>query len=231
MKRLLKKRFLVPLGVFAAVAVGVFATGAAFGWWYTDAAPISGNNVASGTATLISGGGPISATDLVPQVTPADDAPDAAYGGVSYFYVQNTGSVPLMFYAYIDGGGGAPSADFLSKVMVRIWLLGKTTAPSYWTVPSLWSPDTFNSAGPWLSYSGPLDQLWNGGSSYGMHYLASVTPNNDATPIYKGEVGIYRVAVWLDSTAAAPDTQGQTASFSLEFHAIQLNQWQVNSSF
>lgn len=223
------KRFLILVGLAAVTALAIFAVGAAFGWWYTDAAPISGNTVASGTATLTSGGGPMSATNLVPQVTPADNDHDSAYGGVSYYWVKNTGSVPLMFYAYIDNGGGAPSADFLAKVNVRIWLLGATSTPSWWSgLPGGWSPDTFNAAGPWAVWSGTLADLWNGGAAFGAKNMASVTPGGAATPINQGEVGIYRVAVWLDSTAAAPDTQGQTASFSLEFHAIQLQQWQTN---
>ena len=224
------KKLIIAIGIVVALAVAIFATGAAFGWWYTDAAPIAGNQVGSGTATLVSGGGPVSATNLVPQVAPTDPANDSAYGGVSYFYVKNTGSVPLMFYAYIDNGGGTPSADFLSKVDVAIWLLGATSTPSNWTgLPGLgWSADTFNSPGPWPVWSGTLADLWNGGQAFGATHLGSVTPSNVATPINAGEVGIYRVAVWLDSSAAALDTQGQSASFSLEFHAIETQQWTAN---
>lgn len=230
-KKLLRKRVLIPLLLAVMLAIAVFAVGAAFGWWYTDAAPISGNNVGSGTATLISGGGPISATNLVPQLAPAATANDSAYGGVSYVYVQNTGSVPLMFYAYIDGGGGTPSADFLSKVDVSISLLGATTAPAYWTgLPPAWSADTFGgSTGPYPVWSGTLADLWNGGQAFGAANLGSVS-GVTPTPIGTGEVGIYRIAVWLDSTAAAPDTQGQSASFSLEFHAIELQQWVANGN-
>ena len=94
-KKLLRKRVLIPLLLAVMLAIAVFAVGAAFGWWYTDAAPISGDNVGSVTATRHLRWRPHQRHDTSSrQLAPAATANDSAYGGASYVYVQNTGSVP-----------------------------------------------------------------------------------------------------------------------------------------
>ena len=220
MKKLLRKRVLIPLFSAALLALAVFSVGAAFGWWTTSAAPITGNSVSTGTATLVAGGGPVSIANLVPQVAPADDPTgslgDSAYPSVSYIYVQNQGSVPLMFYGYLANPGG--DAALLNHVHIRIWLnpVNNTTG---WT-------DTFNNTGNYLVFDGVINTLWNS-SAAGKYYLGSTSGANGAgvqTPILPGQTGVYKIACWLDSSAGN-DTQAKSLSFSINFNGEQQNEF------
>ncbi len=218
MKRLLRKRVLILLLSVAVLAIAVFAAGAAFGWWTSFATNGTSNAVSTGTAGLVMSGNTLNLSGLVPQVDPGANAPDSAYGAADYVYVGNTGSIPLMFYGYLadpsDAGGIVP------YVHVRIWL-DPTSNPYGWT-------DTFNTGGPWLVYQGPLSTIWNS-SAQGKIYLGSVAPPNTPTPINPGQYGVYRIAVWLDGSAPN-STQGQTATFSVNFAGEQLNQWVANGN-
>ena len=137
---------------------------------------------------------------------------------MSYVYVTNTGNTPLMFYGYLsdpsDSGGIVP------WVYVRIWL-NPATNTSGWT-------DTFNNGGNYLVYQGLLNTLWDS-SAAGKTYLGSVDPSNNPTPIGPGQVGVYKIAVWL-SQNAPNSTQNQTANFSINFAGEQLGQWQANGN-
>ncbi len=218
------KKLIIAIIAVVALAVAVLATGAAFGWWTTDAAPITGNSVGTGTATLVAGGGPINITNLVPQVAPADDPTgvlaDSTYPSVSYVYVQNQGNVPLMFYAYLANPGG--DGVLLPYVHVRIWL-NPATNNSGWT-------DTFNNTGNYLVFQGVLNTLWNS-SAQGQYYLGSTSGLGGTgveTPILPGQTGVYKIACWLDSSAGN-DTQGKSVSFSLNFHGEQQNEFDLTS--
>ena len=212
------KRLIVGTAAAATLAIAIFATGTAFGWWTTSATNGTGNLVSTGTAGLSMSTNTLNLSGLVPQTDPASNAPDSAYGAIDYAYVANTGNTPLMFYGYLadpaDTGGLVP------YIHIRIWL-DPTSNPYGWT-------DSFNTGGPWPVYSGSLSTLWNS-SAAGKVYLGSVTPSNVATPILPGQAGVYKIAVWLDSSAPN-STQGQTATFSITFAGEQLNQWQANGN-
>ena len=220
MKKLLRKKVLIPLLVAVLLALAIFSVGAAFGWWTTSAAPITGNSVSTGTATLVAGGGPVSIANLVPQVAPADDPTwslaDSTYPSVSYIYVQNQGSVPLMFYGYLANPGG--DGVLLSYVHIRIWL-NPATNNSGWT-------DNFNNTGHYLVFDGPLSTLWNSAAA-GKQYLGSTSGQNGTgvqTPILPGQTGVYKIACWLDSSAGN-DTQAKSLSFSINFNGEQENEF------
>ncbi len=68
-------------------------------------------------------------------------------------------------------------------------------------------------------------QLW--GHDAGINYLSSRYPSGTGwghTPLDVGEYAVYRVAVWLDSTA--PDSaQNATLSFKISFTGMQEEGW------
>ena len=99
--------------------------------------------------------------------------------------------------------------------------LDPTSNPYGWT-------DTFATGGPWTVYSGPLSAIWNS-SAAGKSLLASLTPSNTPNPIQPGQYGVYKIAVWLD-WSAPNSTQGQSASFSVNFSGITLDEWTANGN-
>jgi predicted ribosomally synthesized peptide with SipW-like signal peptide len=217
------KKLIIVAIVVVAMAV---AASVAYAWW-SDTVSVSDNTVSTGEVSLETSGLPVVAAGLVPQVDPALDAPDAAYPGVQYFWVKNGSSIPLMFYGWLSDGNDPKNIN--PHVNARIWLLGSSTeVPSWWTgYPSGWV-DTFQPAanGPFLSYDGALSGLWSGAPA-GVNYLSSRYWTGSSwlrTPIGKGEYGVYRIAVWLDS--AAPDTtQNATVSFTINFTGMQDGAW------
>jgi hypothetical protein len=207
------KKFLFALAVLIALAI---AAGVAFAWWTTSTS-IGGNSVGTGSLTLAAGYSPISASGLLPQVDPAADPtgslPDNTYPSVSYVWVQNQGTVPLMFYAWLDNGSGDYAA-LINYIHVRIWLNPANNASGW--------PETFNSSFHGLVFEGMLSTLW-AGQSAGKTYLGSTSqPDGQGvkTPIGPSEQGVYKIAVWLDSSAGN-DTQGKTLGFTLKFNGGQ----------
>lgn len=214
------KKLIVVLAVVLVMAIGAAV---AYAWW-SSTATTYGNSVATGNVTLESDGGSIVASGLVPQVAPAEEADDAAYGAVSYIWVHNASSTPLMFYGWLNDGAGDTIIN--PYVRVRIWLLGATTAPAWWTnYPAGWT-DTFQSPGPFLSFDGTLEQLWSGQAG-GINYLSSRWWDGAAwhrTLINPDEYGTYRVAIWLDSSAPN-ETQNKTVDFSVNWTGMQEEAW------
>lgn len=207
------KKFLFALALLIALAI---AGGIAYAWWTTSTDPISGS-VGTGELKLASGYGPITVSGLVPQVDPPADLTgslsDSTYPSVNYFWVQNQGTVPMMFYGWLDNGSG-DWAVLISKLHVRVWL-NPATNNSGWT-------NTFNNTGNYQVFNGTLDQLW-GGQVDGKYYLGSTSGYNGTgvkTPIGPGEQGVYKIAVWLDKSAGN-DTQGKTLGFTLKFNGAQ----------
>ena len=205
------RKLIISIIAVVVLAAAIALAGVAFGWWTAFATNGTGNAVSTGTAGLVMSGNTLNLSGLQPEastgfVPPADAA-------VDYVYVGNTGSTPLMFYAYLadpsDPGAIVPYLD----VSITIDPLSN---PYGWT-------DTFATGGPWPVYSGPLSTIWDS-SAAGKIHLASLTPSNTPNPIQPGQYGVYRIAVWLDSSA--PDsTQGKTANFSVNFSGMTLDQW------
>jgi hypothetical protein len=214
-----QKTLIIALILVVVLAAATALAGVAFGWWTSDPA-VGGNTLTSDTATLVVGGAPIALNGLVPQVDPAADPtgslPDSTYPSVSYIYVQNQGSVPLMFYVFLaDPSGYVGLVDY---VHVRIWL-NPATNNSGWT-------NTFNNTGNYQVFNGMLGTIWNS-SAQGKVYLGSTSGLNGSgvkTPINPGETGVYKIAVWLDQTAGN-DTQGKTVGFSINLHGEQVEQF------
>jgi hypothetical protein len=216
------KKLFIVIAVVVALAI---AASIAFAWWTTSAS-IGGNSVGSDTATLAAGGS-VSVSHLIPQLPPVADPTgglsDSTYPSVSYIYVQNTGSTPLMFYAYLANGSG--DTVLLPYVHVRIWL-NPANNNSPWT-------NTFNNTGNYLVFEGTLDLLWNNAVVAGKYYLGSTSGHNGAgvqTPIAPGQLGVYKIAVWLDSTAGN-DTQGKTIYFDINFNGEQVEQFQLTNDW
>lgn len=211
------------LFVFVVVLVMALAATAAYAWWSTTV-QTGPSSVTTGQVSLEVVGLPLAATDLVPQLDPALNAPDADYAHVQYFYVGNTSSIPLMFYGWLSDGSDAK--NIRSHVRARIWLLGATSPPLYWTgYPAGWV-DTFQVPGPHLSFDGTVADLWSGQPA-GINYLSSRWWDGSAwhrTPIAPGEYGVYRVAIWL-SGSAPPETQSATLGFQINFTGMQDEAW------
>jgi hypothetical protein len=222
-----KKLIIATIAGLVAAACVILA-GVAFGWWTANAST-PGNSVSTADAGLVTSGLPITVSGLVPMVDPAPadpgtTVPDSSYPSVSYFYVHNTGSTPLMFYGWLSGGNDTKA--IAPYVHMRIWLLGATSAPSAWSgLPSGWA-DTFQAQGPWLAYDGTLAGLWTGASA-GLNYLSSRGWTGTSwvdTPILPGQYGVYRVATWLGDNA--PDsTQNATVSFTINFTGLEPQEW------
>jgi hypothetical protein len=207
------KKLFITVAVLIALAI---AGGVAYAWWTTSTDPIGGS-VGTGSLSLAAGYGPIDVSGLVPQVDPPADPdgalPDSTYPSVSYVWVKNEGTVPLMFYGWLTNGGG-DSAALIDYVHVRIWL-NPATNNSGWV-------DTFNTGGNWQVFDGVLSTLWPGQSA-GRTYLGSTSGLDGTgvkTPIGPGEQGVYKIAVWLDKNAGN-DTQGKTLTFDLKFNGGQ----------
>jgi hypothetical protein len=216
-----KKLIVVAIVV---VAMAVAAT-VAYAWWSTTITSDT-NSVSTGSVAMEMAGLPVTASGLVPQANPAMDAEDAEYADVTYFWVKNSSSIPLMFYGWLSDG--SDPKNIRSYVNVRIWLLGATTAPSYWTLPAGWV-DTFQIPGPHETYFGTVGGLWQ--VADGINYLSSRFWTGTEwvrTPIGPGEYGVYRVAIWLDSTAPN-SAQGATGSdaltFKINFTGMQDEAW------
>lgn len=223
----MSRRKLIITAIVVAVVLAI-AGGTAYAWWTTTTSE-AGNGVGTGSIALDTSGLPIVVSGLAPMTSPALDAADSSYPSVSYFYVHNGGSIKAMFYGWLSGGNDPNNIK--GVVDIRIWLLGATTPPSGWTgFPSGWT-DTFQAPGPWLVYNGTLDGLWNGASA-GRNYLSSRgggSPTWVDTPINPGEYGVYRVAVWLDSSASDPSTQNASVGFTINFTSLQVEQWTLNN--
>jgi len=220
-----KKLLIVAIVV---VAMAVAAT-VAYAWWSTTITSDT-NSVSTGSVAMEMSGAPwmpITASGLVPQSDPALDAEDAEYADVTYFWVKNSSTIPLMFYGWLSDG--SDNKDIRQYVNVRIWLLGATTAPAYWTgYPAGWV-DTFQVPGPHETYFGTIGGLWSGPPA-GINYLSSRWWDGTwhRTPINPGEYGVYRVAIWLDSTApnSAQGATGPDAlSFKINFTGMQDEAW------
>jgi predicted ribosomally synthesized peptide with SipW-like signal peptide len=210
------KKLVVTLVV---VAMAILAS-VAYAWW-SDTVTSETNTIATGEVALDMGGQlPIEASGLAPQSTPAVDAADDKYACVDYFWVENESSIPLMFYGWLSDG--SDPKGIAQYVNARIWLLGARSAPAFWTgYPGY--VDTFQAPGPWLSFEGTVAQLWTGRPA-GIALLSSRTPSGTHTPINPGEVGVYRVALWLDSSA--PDSaQNALLAFKLNFTGVQEEGW------
>ena len=181
--------------VFAVVAVvAAVIAGIAFAWWTAADPAVGGNTVGTsemgfakdGLPLHISGLAPINdpsgtaglTTTTAPSGDMASDANLATDGAsVSYFYVENTGTTPVMYYAslsdgsitYVDPNGPALDVNsednLLAHLQLRISLCG-TANPVGWVPTDSWA-DTFNSGGPYVVYAGPLATLWNGGPPAG----------------------------------------------------------------
>jgi hypothetical protein len=215
-----KKLFIATIAVVALTAAIALA-GVAFGWWTASATNGTGNTVSTGTAGLAMSSNVLNLSGLQPVVTPADYTVPVTGAVTDYVYVENTGSTPLVFYAYLsdpsDAGGIVPYLETNIQ-------LDPATNPYGWT-------DTFQTGGPYTVYAGPLSTIWDS-SAQGQYYLASVAPplpSTTATPIMPGQVGVYKIAVWLDSSAPN-STQAQTATFSINFSGITLAEWTANGN-
>jgi hypothetical protein len=237
--------------VFAIVAiVAAVVAGIAFAWWTSADPAVGGNTVATGEAgALTTSGLPLTVSGLVPIADPSagdlqSDALTAADGAsVSYFYVENSGKGPLMFYGslsdgsitYVDPSGPNNTAylsDLINNVQVRISLVSTAANnPVGWVLPDSWAASFNTAGGPYTVYNGTLATLWNGGTTAGLEYLSSrghsgnPAPNGWIdTPIAVGQYAVYRVVTWLDG-AAGNDTQNNAVSFTLHFTGMQPAAW------
>jgi predicted ribosomally synthesized peptide with SipW-like signal peptide len=212
------KKLLIVAIVVVAMAV---AAAVAYAWW-SDTVTSDTNTVVAGEVALAMEGLPIQASGLMPQNDPDLDAADGEYADVTYIWVRNDSPVELMFYGWLSHG--SDDDNIRPYVNARITLLGSASAPSWWSLPAGWV-GTFQDAGPYDVFDGTVAQLW--GESAGINYLSSRYPIGDDwghTPLDVGEYAVYRVAVWLDSTA--PDgVQGATLSFKINFTGMQEEGW------
>jgi hypothetical protein len=217
------KKLLIVFIVVVAMAV---AATVAYAWWSATITSDT-NTVSTGSVAMEMGGLPVTASGLVPQPDPDLDAADDEYADVTYFWVKNTSTIPLMFYGWLSDG--SDNKDLRSYVNARIWLLGDATPPTEWTGYPGWD-STFQTGGPYVSFDGTVADLWSGQPA-GINYLSSRAWYGGTwhrTPIGPGEQGVYRVAIWLDSTAPN-STQGATGSdalsFKINFTGMQEEQW------
>jgi len=204
----MKKKLFVLVAILV-VAIGV---GVAYAWWTADGG-ISGNTVTTGGMSLATSDTAINATGLVPQNAPGDEAAAGYYA--KFIWVQNTGSVDEMFYAWLDNASG--DGVLLDAVKCAIWL-APTDAPGDWALTgSLGQP------GPWPVYTGTLRGLY--GEDVGKWQLKTVSPGHTATPLHPGQYAIYKIVVWLDGPSAGPDTMNKSLSVDLKFKAFQSENW------
>jgi hypothetical protein len=223
MKRLLKKRVLIPLVVVAVLAIGATVAYA----WLTADVSVADNNVSTLTVGNFElSGGPINATDLIPAndpdpgetiATPPVDS-NVVYPSSTYFALHNATGYSMLYYAYLSAGTGDLDP---ATVGVRIFLNPPTSAPGY---PGGWGAGTFNGGPPgFVVFQGHLSDLW-GGIPSGMYWLCSSSGPNFTgvlTPINNDEWAIYRVCIWLDGNVAGNDAMGKSLSCTLNFHGDQ----------
>lgn len=210
--------------VFVVVLAMALAAAAAYAWWSTTITSDT-NNVATGHIALAMSGLPIDASGLVPQNAPEEDAEDSEYADVTYFWVKNDSSMPLMFYGWLSDG--SDTKNIRSYVRARIWLLGDAEPPDFWTgIDETWV-GTFQTGGPYDTFDGTVAQLWSAQTA-GINYLSSRYWDSawHRTLFEPGEYAVYRVAIWLDGSA--PDsTQDATLSFKINFTGMQEEAWEA----
>ena len=211
MKKLFKKRIIIPVLVVVVMAV---AASVAYAWWTTDTS-IDGNEVTTGSMGMSSGSSPIVAKDLIPQLAPGTDL--SKYH-VSYFWFKNTSpSTPMMAYGYLDNV--VDPTGIQGKVMVQI-TIAPTDSP--WGDPT----GTLSAAGgPYPVYTGSVDGIM--GTTNGKATLATRFWTGTAwqhTLLAPGQEAWYKVVVWLDSSA---DNSYQNGSFKadLKFNGMQEEAW------
>jgi hypothetical protein len=222
----MSRRKLIIIAIVTAVVLAI-AGGTAYAWW--TASDATGTNTLTtgneGLTISSSGSALVTASNLLPQTLPDLGADDAAYAAVSYLWVHNSGSTPLMFYGYLWNGSGDTVIN--SAVHVRVWLLASAIHPPNWTgLPTGWN-NTFSSGGPYLSFDGTLASLWNDAENAGINYLSSRYWAGawHHTPMGAGEWGVYRVAVWLDGPSATNAMQNKSVSFTLNFKGMLESEW------
>ena len=119
MKKLLKKKYFIPLLVVAVMAISATV---AYAWWTTtvNSGP---NTISTGDESLLLGGSlPMTAAGLVPQ-NQLDNDPNSSVAGyqTGFFYVQNTGTNPVDFVGWLgDGTGDYGVSDRRSGVKITI---------------------------------------------------------------------------------------------------------------
>jgi hypothetical protein len=209
MKKVLKKRYFIPLLVVAIMAI---AATAAYAWWTTTVTS-EPNNISTGAAALTVGGQtPINAANLIPQATldlTADSPVPEGYK-TNYFYVQNTGDTPLDFVGWLDGG-----TDDATLLANQVWV--KITIAPTVAHGSPWDPTGSLSSvgGPYLVYRGPIGDLY--GKTAGSTHLTTLNPH---TPLAAGQYAFYRVVTWLDGPSCDNNSMHKKMSCTLKFESV-----------
>jgi hypothetical protein len=206
MKKILRKKYFVPLLVVAVMAI---AATAAYAWWTTNAQS-DPNTVATGTSGLELGGQlPINVSKLIPAQPLLDNddqtVPAGAYK-VSYFWVHNTGDEPLPFIGWLDNGTG-DYALLGSQVYVKI-LIAPTDSP-YNVAGSLSS----EAGHAWKVYYGPIDALY-GKTAGGSH----LTTDGHAD-LQPGQYAVYKVITWLNGPTCDNSSKDKTMGFTVNFES------------
>ena len=187
------------LVVLAVVVVMAVAAAVAYAWWTTSDS-LGGNSIGTGTMGIDVQGesGPISVTGVVPSYGPniilddpwaLSDQDVASENGFPsrFFWIQNTGNVPEMFYAWAqlnDPDGIA------SKVMCRIWL----NPVDY---PGGLNPTWWKSPNTYAVWQGPLSDIDT--AIEGRDRIRSVTPGGVKETLPAGTYAVYKIVFWLDS--------------------------------
>ena len=224
MKRLLKKRVLIPLAVVVVVAIGASV---AYAWLSADASVANNSVTAAAVGNFVLQGGPINATGLIPAKDPDPNEvtghptvdPNVTYPSSTFFALNNNTGFSMLFYGWLSDGGGSTLDP--ADVGVRIFL-----DPPVGVQGNPFGPGTFNatSTNGYVVFQGHLSDLW-GGQSYGQYYLSSSSGPNFTgvlTPINQGEWATYRVCLWLDGNVAGNDAAGKTLTCTLNFHGDQV---------
>ena len=210
MKKLLKKKYFIPLLVVAVVAISATV---AYAWWTTTVS--SGpNTISTGDESLLLGGSlPITAAGLVPQAQ-LDNDPNSSVAGyqTSFFYVQNTGTNPVDFVGWLDNGTGDYGV-LGSQVWVKITIAPTLAQGSPWDPTGSLSYNPVH--GPYLVYEGPIGNLY--GQAYGSQYLTTLNPH---TPLAAGQYAFYRVVTWLDGPSSDNSSKNKTMTATLNFAVV-----------
>lgn len=206
MKKLLKKKYFVPLLVVLVMAI---AATSAYAWW-TTTAQSDPNTVTAGNSALELGGQlPIDVSKLIPAAPIADGHDQTVPAGpyrVSYFWVHNNGDQPLPFVGWLDNGTGY--YDLLgSQVFAKI-LIAPTDSP-YDVAGSLSS----EAGHPWQVYNGPINALY--GKAAGSLHLTTAN-HADLQP---GQYAVYKVITWLNGPTCNNDSKGKTMGFTINFES------------
>lgn len=198
----MKSRMMISILVIAMTAALI---GGATMAWFTSQAEITGNTLAAGTLEVSLSGPAENALPLqIQNMAPGDPAT------VKYLFLNNDGSLPMLFRFYMDGVAAESTLQDVLKVKI-------TLNPSDAYPRTFASDEKRQGNNNQFVWEGLLKDMIGVGKA-----IDNIAAAKLGYPLPAGFQDIYEVKVWLPKTVGN-DFQGATFSGTLKVEATQFN--------